>query len=131
MDDAARLLDRLNALPPREERLLREHCLHGRALPELAAWLGVAPEAAAIALVRAALGFAGVAGDEQALSRALLTGSAPTPLAEVFATLRTHAGAITALAKARLDATARRDQALRWAAAIALVLLAWALSQAH
>jgi hypothetical protein len=131
VNDAAALLDRLKALTPREERVLREAALRGKSVPELASWLGVAPEAAALALVRAALRFAGTAGDEEALTLALLAEQRAGPVGEVLETLRGTAAEIEAVSRSRLAATARRDQVLRWGAAVGLVALAWLLSRAR
>jgi hypothetical protein len=134
VDEAESLLDRLEALPPRDERLLREAGLHGRNVEELAGWLGVRPGAATLSLLRAARRFAGLEvapPDEDARARALAEGRLQDASTSALAELRTQADAIVSLERKRLDARAGRDQTLRWVAAAALVILAWLLSQAH
>jgi hypothetical protein len=134
VDDPARLLARLDALTPREERFLREHCLSGLRVPELAARFGISEPAAALHLVRAASAFAGLSSMEDAREVAAanelaLRGRLPEPLAAPLAGLRAQAAQVSALTEARYEARERRARPLRWIAAGILVALAWLLSR--
>ena len=135
MDDPARLLARLDALTPRDERWLRELGVRGLGLPAVAAQFGISERAAALHLVRAARAYAGLPAlrpDEEAHAAALAQrGELPPPLSKALAELRAQAGPIEALTEARLEARERRLRPLRWIAAAILVALAWFLSRGH
>ena len=133
VDEPARLLARLDALTPREERLLREHCLAGLGVGELATRFGISEKAAALQLFRAASAFVGAPStgpaEDDATNELLNRGRLPGPLGAAVAELRAQAPQLSALTDARFAARERRLRPLRWIAAAILIALAWLLSR--